>query len=69
MSGGYLKEGLKAGEHQVVIFTFKGPIDQATCRRWNLQIDDLKRLLGDSAIGVTINGLDTPDTFKKPPGR
>jgi hypothetical protein len=67
MSGGYLKEGLKAGEHQVVIFTFKGPISAATCRRWNLQIDDLKRLLGDSAIGVTIQGLDTPDAFKKPP--
>ena len=34
MSGGYIKdEGLETGEHQVVIFTFKGPIDRAERRR------------------------------------
>lgn len=65
MSGGYLKDGLKEWEHQVVIFTFKGPIDQAKCREWNLQINNLKQSLGNNVMGVTMAGLDTPAEFKK----
>jgi hypothetical protein len=66
MSGGYLKDGLGEFEHQVVIFTFKGPIDQAKCKEWNQQIKALKNKLGDQAIGVTLAGENTPDAFKKP---
>ncbi len=64
MSGGYLKEGIKSGEHQVVICTFKEEIDQAKCKAWNKAIQALKQSLGDSVIGVTIKGEDTPDAFK-----
>jgi len=66
MSGGYLKDGLKEFEHQVVIFTFKGPIDQAKCDEWNRQIKALKSSLGNNAIGVTIDGLPTPDALRRP---
>lgn len=66
MSGGYLKDGLKEFEHQVVIFTFKGPIDQEACREWNKEINRLKKFLGDQAIGVTITGEKTPDAFQGP---
>ena len=66
MSGGSLKEGLEAGEHQVVIFKFEGPIDQARADEWNKKIYELKQMLGDSAIGVTIIGENAPDIFKKP---
>jgi hypothetical protein len=66
MSGGYLKDGLADFEHQVVIFTFKGPIDQAVCKEWNQQIKALKKSLGDKAIGVTLAGEKTPDAFKRP---
>jgi hypothetical protein len=62
MSGGYLKDGLKAGEHQVVIFTFKGEIDAPTCREWNKEILRLKKLdaLKNNLISVTLNGEKTP---------
>jgi hypothetical protein len=66
MSGGYLKDGLEEFEHQVVIFTFKGPIDQATCREWNQQIKALKESLGPNAIGVTLAGEKTPESFRRP---
>jgi hypothetical protein len=64
MSGGYLKDGLEEFEHQVVIFTFKGKLDQQKCKRWNLAINALKQDLGDKMMGVTLAGLDTPDEFK-----
>ena len=44
MSGGYLNDGLAEFEHEVIIFTFKGPIDAATCQEWNRQITILKRI-------------------------
>jgi hypothetical protein len=66
MSGGYLKDGLKDFEHQVVIFTFKGPITQTTCDEWNTTIKRLKKLLGEKAIGVTITGEKTPVPFQVP---
>ena len=69
MSGGYLKDGLKAGEHQVIIFTFKGEIDQPKCKEWNQQILRLKKLLGNNVIGVTVDGLPTPPSLMTPPGR
>ena len=65
MSGGYLKDGLKEFEHQVVIFTFKGPIDLPTCQNWNKEIDVLKNSFGDKLIAVTLAGEDTPGKFQK----
>ena len=65
MSGGYLKDGLKAFEHQVVIFTFKGPIDLATCQSWNQEIHELKKSFGDKLIAVTLVGENTPEKFQK----
>ena len=67
MSGGYLKDGLKEFQHQVVIFNFKGPIDAVKCKEWNRAISNLKQSFGDNVIGVTLAGLDTPDEFKNPP--
>jgi len=66
MSGGYLKDGLEEFEHQVVIFTFKGPIGQEVCREWNKEIVRLKKLLADKAIGVTLEGELTPKAFQGP---
>ena len=66
MSGGYVKPGLKAGEHMVVIFTFKGPIDSVKADEWNKQIDKLKHTLGDKATAVTLDGENKPAIYKKP---
>jgi hypothetical protein len=69
MSGGYVHdEGLDEGEHQVVIFTFKGPITDVEADEWNRRINALKKGLGDRMMGVTIDGYDTPERFKKKPG-
>lgn len=67
MSGGYVsKDGLKLGEHQVVLFTFKGPIAGPKCEEWNREINALKASFGNQVIGVTMNGLPTPEEFKRP---
>jgi hypothetical protein len=61
MSGGYVHdEGLDPGEHQVVIFTFKGPITSAEADLWNRQILALKERLQDKVMGVTLDGENTP---------
>lgn len=60
MSGGYLKDRLKAGEHRVVIFTFKGEIDQGKIDEWDKQIKLLKQSFGNNIMGVTIKGEDSP---------
>ena len=65
MSGGYVKkDGLAAGQHQTVIFTFKGPTDGETSRAWNTAIRALKRSFlshnPGCIIGVTLNGPATP---------
>jgi hypothetical protein len=66
MSGGFVNEsGLKEGAHQVVIFTFKGPIDQAKCQEWNIALADLKQTFGEQMMGVTIDGLPTPVNFTR----
>jgi hypothetical protein len=70
MSGGYVrKDGLADGEHQVVIFTFKGPIDRPKCEEWNREINALKATFGQQVIGVTMDGLRTPEEFKKAPAQ
>jgi hypothetical protein len=70
MSGGYLKKGLGPGEHQVVIFTFRGPIDAALCVEWNIQIKILKGqdMFGDQVMAATMKCDDTPgaNAFKRP---
>ena len=63
MSGGYLKDGLKLGDHQIVIFTFKGPIELPKCQNWNQEIDALKQIIGEKVIAVTLAGESTPQEF------
>ena len=66
MSGGYLRDGLETNEQQIVIFTFKGPIDQTKTKEWNDRINALKQTLGkDKVVGVTFDGKTTPDLFRK----
>jgi len=53
MSGGFVAPQ-KAGEHQVVIFTFIGEMTPAQIAEWNQAIKDLKRKFAPNLIGVTI---------------
>ena len=68
MSSGFLK-AQKSGQHQVMIFTFVGPISDADRKAWNQCIRDLKERLGGRLVGVTIKGDKSPRTPKKPKGR
>jgi len=69
MSGGYIKEqGMVEGEHQLVVFAFKGPISAPKCKEWNQEINALKQMFGEQVIGVTVTGEDTPDIFRRPRG-
>ena len=64
MSGGYInRNGLNTGEHLVITFTFKGPIPEPKCRKWDTQIVKLKALFGESMMGVTQAGENTPRKF------
>lgn len=62
MSGGYLNEkGLNPGEHEVVIFTFTGPISAAKCIRWNVAIRAEKKRIGANGVmGATMDAKETP---------
>lgn len=67
MSGGYIsEEGLKDGEHQVVIFAFKGPIAATKGQEWNEAINSLKKMFGNQVIAVTMQGLPTPPQYMPP---
>ncbi|MET0678091.1 MAG: hypothetical protein ABW175_20020 [Bradyrhizobium sp.] len=64
MSGGYIR-AQKEGEHQVVIFTFIGPVTQEQRDQWNERVLELKNsFVNDKAksylAGVTIQGDPTP---------
>lgn len=64
MSGGYI-ELQKEGEHQVVIFTFIGPISQDQKDQWNKRVLELKNMFVNENVrsylaGVTVRGEPTP---------
>ena len=72
MSGGYLNnKGLKTGEHQVLVFNFKGGkngIPPTACKDWNQVVRYFKKnVFGDNLISVTLTGEKTPGklTFGK----
>lgn len=61
MSGGYInRPGLKAGEHLLITFSFKGPITKVKCDKWDDTIDMLKALFGEQMIAITHAGEKTP---------
>jgi len=62
MSGGFIAPQ-RDGDHQVVIFTFAGQIDQPDVDQWNNTIRDLKQVFGSRLMGVTIKGESTPPQF------
>lgn len=64
MSGGYIQPQ-KEGEHQVVIFTFIGPVTDAQVKAWNQRVLELKNMFVNKKsrsylAGVTIKGEPTP---------
>jgi hypothetical protein len=64
MSGGYIR-AQKEGEHQVVIFTFIGPVTQDQKDQWNARVLELKNSFVNDQVksylaGVTIQGDPTP---------
>jgi len=64
MSGGFIQLQ-KEGEHQVVIFTFIGPINQEQKDQWNKRVLELKNMFVSEEVrsylaGVTIKGDPTP---------
>jgi hypothetical protein len=64
MSGGYIKSQ-KKGEHQVVHFTFAGPIDPKHAQKWNESLAEFKALFGHGLTGITIKGDSTPPKYGK----
>ena len=63
MSGGFLEAQPGRGEHQLVIFTFKGTLNPQLVAEWNQAILNLKQRFGNSLVGVTIRGATTSDEF------
>lgn len=64
MSGGYIQPQ-EEGEHQVVIFTFIGPITTEQAAQWNKRVLELKNMFVNESVrsylaGVTVKGQPTP---------
>jgi hypothetical protein len=62
MSGGFVKKQ-KAGDHQVVMFTFAGEVPDEHAKAWNKAILDLKKKFKETKgtlTGVTMAGHPTP---------
>lgn len=64
MSGGYI-QAQEEGEHQVVIFTFIGPVTPEQVTQWNKRVLELKSMfvnkkVGSYLAGVTVKGERTP---------
>jgi hypothetical protein len=64
MSGGFVKKQ-KAGDHQVVMFTFMGDLPKEHADAWNDAILDLKQRFGGNLAGVTMEGHATPSNLRK----
>jgi hypothetical protein len=68
MSGGYIQPQ-EEGEHQVVIFTFIGPISTEQAAQWNKRVLELKNMFVDKKVrsylaGVTVKGDPTPKELR-----
>lgn len=64
MSGGYILPQ-EEGEHQVVIFTFIGPVTDDQAAQWNKRVLELKNMFVNKKVrsylaGVTVKGEPTP---------
>ena len=64
MSGGYILPQ-EEGEHQVVIFTFIGPVTPEQATQWNKRVLELKNMFVNEKVrsylaGVTVKGDPTP---------
>jgi hypothetical protein len=63
MSGGFVRKQ-KAGDHQVVMFTFAGELTDKHAKAWNDAILQLKRKFKQESkamvTGVTMEGHTTP---------
>jgi hypothetical protein len=65
MSGGYILPQ-EEGEHQVVIFTFIGPVTPEQATQWNKRVLELKNMFVNKKVrsylaGVTVKGERTPE--------
>ena len=65
MSGGYI-QSQKEGEHQIVVFTFIGPVSDDQVKEWNRRVVELKQMFVNKKVpgylaGITIKGEPTPD--------
>ena len=68
MSGGYIQPQ-EEGEHQVVIFTFIGPITTEQAAQWNKRVLELKNMFVSKKVrsylaGVTVKGDPTPKELR-----
>lgn len=65
MSGGYIQPQ-EEGDHQVVIFTFIGPVTPEQATQWNKRVLELKNMFVNKKVrsylaGVTVKGERTPE--------
>jgi hypothetical protein len=65
MSGGYIQKQ-EEGEHQIVVFTFIGPVSESQVKEWNRRVVELKQMFVNPKVpsylaGITIKGQPTPD--------
>jgi len=68
MSGGYIQPQ-EEGEHQVVIFTFIGPVTPEQATLWNKRVLELKNMFVNKKVrsylaGVTVKGERTPEEMR-----
>jgi hypothetical protein len=68
MSGGYVKRQ-KAGDHQVVMFTFAGEVPKEHADAWNKAVLDLKQRFKGNLTGVTMAGHATPPKLRRRRGK
>jgi hypothetical protein len=68
MSGGYVRKQ-KAGEHQVVMFTFAGALQPEHVDAWNKAVLDLKKKFKGNLTGVTMGGHPTPSKLRTRGGK
>ena len=66
MSGGYILPQ-EEGEHQVVIFTFIGPVTPEQATQWNKRVLELKNMFVNKKVrsylaGVTVKGESDTET-------
>lgn len=66
MSGGFINSQ-KEGEHQIVTFTFFGPMDTKKVKEWNDALAKLKKRFKANLVGITVRGDPTPPEYMHRP--